>query len=121
MDISRPALQVSSGKSTSLGVALGELSLEPGAPIGLARSIIEHGLEVRFRSGGEEIKPAGQPHTRKLKKLLQEAGIVPWMREKLPLLYSGSELVAVADLWIAASAASEPGTGVRWQNRPPLH
>ena len=121
MDISRPALQVSSGRSTSLGVALGELSLEPGAPIGLARSIIERGLEVRFRSGGEEIKPAGQPHTRKLKKLLQEAGIVPWMRERLPLLYSGSELVAVADLWIAAGAASEPGTGVRWQNRPPLH
>ena len=56
-------------------------------------------LELRFRSGGEEIKPIGQAHTRKLKKLLQEEGVVPWMRDRLPLLYSGENLlVAVADL-----------------------
>jgi tRNA(Ile)-lysidine synthase len=100
---------------------LGELSLEPGAPLGLAQAVIERGIEVRYRDGGEEIRPAGQPHTRKLKKLLQEEGIVPWMRDRLPLLYSAGELVAVADLWIADNAVGEPGTAIRWQNRPAIH
>jgi hypothetical protein len=43
------------------------------------------------------------------------------MRDRLPLLYSNGELVAVADLWIAADAVSEPGIAIRWKNRPPLH
>ena len=105
----------------ALAPGLGDLDLEPGAPSGLANAVVARGLELRYRSGGEEIKPLGQAHTRKLKKLLQEEGVVPWMRDKLPLVYSGGELVAVADLWIAASAASEPGTAIRWRNRPPLH
>jgi len=120
-DPESPVLRVRSGQGTPLGVALGELCLEPGATIGLAENIIELGLEVRYRGGGEEIKPVGQSHTRKLKKLLQEEGVVPWMRERLPLLYSGDELVAVADIWIAASAVSKPGTAICWKNRPPIH
>jgi tRNA(Ile)-lysidine synthase len=104
-----------------LGAGLGELKLEPNASSGLADAIVSRGLEVRFRCGGEEIKPLGQTHTRKLKKLLQEEGVVPWMRERLPLLYSGDDLVAVADLWIASSAASEPGTAVHWNCRPAIH
>jgi len=104
-----------------LAAGLGELSLEPGAGSGLAEKVVAQGLEVRYRSGGEEIQPLGRSHTRKLKKLLQEEGIVPWMRDRLPLLYSAGQLVAVGDLWIAADAASEPGTAVRWQNRPAIH
>jgi len=104
-----------------LGSGMGELQLYAGAAQGLADAVIDAGLEVRFRSGGEEIKPTGQSHTRKLKKLLQDEGVVPWMRDRLPLLYSGGELVAVADLWIASAAASEPGVAVCWKNRPPIH
>jgi tRNA(Ile)-lysidine synthase len=104
-----------------LGQRMGELRLEAGAKVGLADAVIAAGLEVGYRQGGEEIKLPGQSHTRKLKKLLQEEGIVPWLRERLPLLYSGGNLVAVADLWIAASAISEPGTAVRWKKRPPIH
>lgn len=108
-------------REIALGAGLGELHLEPGAHIGLSNDLVSAGIQVRYRSGGEEIKPLGQAHTRKLKKLLQEEGIVPWMRERMPLLYSGEDLVAVADLWIASSAASEPGIAIRWKNRPPLH
>jgi tRNA(Ile)-lysidine synthase len=100
---------------------LGELRLETGASEGLTGELIERGLELRFRRGGEEFHPIGQPHTRKLKKLLQEAGIVPWMRDRIPLLYSGGELVAVADLWLAADAASKPGIAIHWDNRPAIH
>jgi len=109
------------GDRIVLAAGMGELQLEKGARSGLAAVLVSRGLEVRFRSGGEEIKPVGQAHTRKLKKLLQEEGVVPWMRERLPLLYSGGDLVAVADLWIAADAVSEPGTTIRWKDRPPIH
>ena len=109
------------GDALRLGHGMGELQLEAGAGTGLAEAIVAAGLEVCFRKGGEEIKLPGQSHTKKLKKLLQEAGVVPWMRERLPLLYSGGELVAVADLWIASAAASEPGIAVHWKNRPPIH
>ena len=105
----------------SLGHGMGSLRLAPGAPRGLSGAVVERGLSVRMRRGGEEIKLVGQTHTKKLKKLLQEDGIVPWMRERLPLIYAGDELVAVADLWLAADAASEPGTAVYWDDRPELY
>ncbi len=100
---------------------LGVLRLRGGAKSGLSDAVLERGLELRFRSGGERFRPAGQRHTRTLKNLLQEEGIVPWMRERVPLLYSGGELVAVADLWVAADAENRPGTSVEWQRRPALH
>ena len=109
------------GGPVDLGPGMGRLCLLPAAPCGLSESLVEGGLTVRMRSGGEEIRPAGQSHTRKLKKLLQEAGIVPWMRDRLPLIYSGEQLVAVADLWMAADAVSEPGTALRWDDRPELN
>ena len=109
------------GGRADLGPGLGQLTLQPRAGIGLRDSIVQAGLCVRFREGGEEIKLIGQTHTKKLKKLLQEEGVVPWMRDRLPLIYAGGELVAVADLWIAEGAASEPGPAVHWLDRPPLH
>lgn len=104
-----------------LGAGLGQLRLTEAVPEGLSGAVVSAGLDVRFRSGGEKIKPLNQEITKTLKNLLQEEGVVPWMRDRLPLVYSGDHLVAVADLWIAADAASCPGTGIAWKNRPPLH
>ena len=109
------------GAPVELGPDMGVLRLASGAPRGLSGTIVARGLCVRTRLGGEEIKPTGQRYTKKLKKLLQEEGVVPWMRERLPLVYAGEELVAIADLWIAADAASEPGTAVCWEDRPELY
>ena len=76
---------------------------------------------MRRREGGEEIQLPGQSHTKKLKKLLQEEGVLPWFRQQLPLIYSGGQLVAVADLWIAAGALAEKGRAIRWRNKPDLY
>ena len=43
------------------------------------------------------------------------------MRNRVPLIYSGEQLVAVGDLWIASDAAATPGVAVRWDDRPALH
>jgi tRNA(Ile)-lysidine synthase len=99
---------------------LEQFVFEDGAETGLSAAVMEAGLELRFREGGEEIRPLGQAHTRTLKNLLQEEGVLPWMRERLPLLYSDGRLVAVADLWIDAASASSPGTAIRWPERPQI-
>ena len=104
-----------------LGPGMGVLRPVPGAPRGLSSATVGRGLSIRMREGGEQIKPVGQEHTKKLKKLLQEEGVVPWMRERLPLIYADEKLVAVADLWIAADAASEPGTALCWDEPPELY
>ena len=104
-----------------LGPGMGRLALAPGADQGITPDLANAGLQVRYRHGGEEIRPAGRDRTHKLKKLLQQEGIVPWMRERLPLLYAGDRLVAVADLWIAEECTKPAGFGVSWRDRSPLH
>src|SRR5690606_8786283 len=77
-----------------LGPGAGRLVLVP-ATEGLDLRELD-ALELRFRRGGEVLKPAGRP-SRPLKKFLQEAGVPPWERDRVPLLYHGDSLVAVAD------------------------
>ncbi|HSP00316.1 MAG TPA: tRNA lysidine(34) synthetase TilS, partial [Thioalkalivibrio sp.] len=50
-------------------------------------------LVVAFRQGGETLRLRGQ--TRELKKLMQERGMPPWLRDRMPLVFRGEELVAV--------------------------
>ena len=103
-----------------LGRGLGSVRLAERAGTGLAKACAASGLTLATRRGGEEIRIAGQRHTKKLKKLLQDEGIVPWMRERLPLVYSGTTLVAVADLWLADGYAEKGGFALFWTNRPAL-
>lgn len=103
-----------------LGAGRGRLCLVQGDTSGINPDLVSAGLEVRYRDGGEAIRPLGQTHTRKLKKLLQDEVIVPWMRSRIPLLYAGDALVAVADLWIAETHSASPGFLVRWEDPPAL-
>ena len=70
------------------------------------------------RAGGERLRLPGRP-TRPLKKLLQEAGVPPWRRTRLPLVWVNEALVAVADLWVAAEFAADaetPGLCLEWRD-----
>ena len=101
---------------------LGRLELVPASEGGWSRERAEAGFRVARRSGGERFRPGpGQP-SKALKKWLQEEGVVPWMRESIPLLYCGDELVAIGDLWQGVDADVRPGEGwrVSWRNRPAL-
>lgn len=69
-------------------------------------------LHLRFRQGGERCRPAGRAHSQTLKRLLQDYGVEPWLRESLPLVYSGDDLVAVADLWVCEGYQAE-GAGFK--------
>lgn len=74
-------------------------------------------LEIRYRRGGESIRLPGRP-TKSLKKLLQEEGYAPWLRERLPLLYEGERLVCIpgfGPLTECAAKPDEPGIVIDWQ------
>ncbi|MEE8235210.1 MAG: tRNA lysidine(34) synthetase TilS [Gammaproteobacteria bacterium] len=92
-----------------LGPVRGCLQVEETTEQGLAQQFLEKSLTVKFRGGGERIRPAGERHSRTLKNLFQEAGVVPWMRGHVPLVYAGERLVAVGDLWIDAQASTRHG------------
>lgn len=44
--------------------------------------------------------PATRHHSQTIKKLLQEFGLEPWLRDRVPLVMADDQLVAVADLWV---------------------
>ncbi len=53
---------------------------------------VETDVEVRLRRGGERCQQSGRPRRRALKKLLQEAGVPPWNRNRIPLIYQREQL-----------------------------
>jgi tRNA(Ile)-lysidine synthase len=109
--------------SYELGPGLGSFRLVATEQGGLC-SPPSSGIELRFRAGGESLKPhPGRPRKR-LKDLCQEAGVVPWMREWLPLVFVGGQLAAVGDLWIDAGFAAPPGQPALkpvWSGRPRIY
>lgn len=109
------------GAALQLPGGLGVLHAQTNAGSGLALSKLPSHLRVSFRHGGEALRPAGQAHHRKLKKLLQDADILPWWRSHLPLIHVGDELAAVGDLWVAeefSARAGEAAMRVVWERRP---
>jgi len=82
-------------RTTGQGLSLARLSAEP--------------VTVRLRQGGERLRPDCLRPTRSLKNLLQEAGMPPWQRQRLPLLFSGEKLVFVPG--IGAACEYQAGEG----------
>jgi tRNA(Ile)-lysidine synthase len=79
-----------------------------GAGLSLAR-LREHPVAIRTRGGGERLQPdRGRPR-RTLKNLMQEARIPPWERERLPLVFCGSDLAWAATLGIDCAYQAAPG------------
>jgi tRNA(Ile)-lysidine synthase len=96
----------------------GELLFTRVRGAGIARERIKgKRLQVRLRSGGERLRPDARRPSRTLKNLFQEAGVPPWERERLPLLFCGEDLVWVPGLGVDsrfASAGRSAGIEPRW-------
>ncbi len=86
----------------------------------LNASIKLQSLSVRYRQGGERIKPAGRNGSHDLKSLFQEAAVPAWQRDRIPLLFKEDELIAVVGYWLADEFAVK-GEGVLPElNKMPL-
>lgn len=96
----------------------GVLSAVPAVGRGVAlRQLAGGALQVRFRQGGESLCPAGRREHHTLKHLFQEAGVPPWERARVPLVYHDATLLAVAGYWICdgfQASPDEPGLRFMW-------
>lgn len=113
------------GEPLVIGKGMMELNSESVTGHGLQESLFTaERLEVRFRQGGERCRPEGRGNRKELKKLLQEAGIPPWLRQRLPLIYVDDELAAVAGICVCEGFAAKPGQAGRevlwkWRKKSP--
>lgn len=108
------------GEVTSIRHAWwGELSLQAdyAAAPGFTGSGPE--LSVAWRAAGERLMmPDG--HHQTVKKLLQQCGLPPFLRSRIPLLYCANELWALGDLRLAPDChRCLQGAGLRLVWRPP--
>ncbi len=108
------------GCGFDLGAGLGTLHWIPQRG-GLDAGRLPATLLVRRRRGGEALRPQRHARTQSVQHLCQSLGVLPWMRDALPLVYAGSDLVAVGDLWQDARwcvAAEAPGVACEWRGAP---
>ncbi|MEX0733436.1 MAG: tRNA lysidine(34) synthetase TilS [Steroidobacteraceae bacterium] len=119
-----PAAECAAGAvAVDMGPGLGRFELVAGKAGGL-RAELAAPPAIRFRAGGETLRPHPARPRKRLKDLCREAGVVPWMRGRLPLVYVGDRLAAVGDLWIDAEFAvppGEPSLKPVWTGRPALY
>ncbi|MDM8546368.1 tRNA lysidine(34) synthetase TilS [Candidatus Venteria ishoeyi] len=102
-----------------LALPLGQLRASPTTDKGLCLPLNTQ-LEVRFRRGGECWLRHKQHQS--LKNCLQAAGIPPWLRGFLPLLYWQNELIAVPGVGISdkvLSPAGENNWTLQWLKKIP--
>ena len=79
----------------------------------------EDSITVAYRQGGERLRLSKRPN-KTLKKLLQEANMPPWWRERVPLIYINGELVCVPGIGIAeAWRAGEREASIEFQWHAP--
>ncbi|WP_054178437.1 tRNA lysidine(34) synthetase TilS [Trabulsiella odontotermitis] len=89
---------------------LGQLRLTPG---GLVRAPTDDDVvSVRFKAPGM-LRIVGRNGSRKLKKIWQELGVAPWLRDTTPLLFYGETLIAAAGQFVTQDGLAEEGNGVQ--------
>ncbi len=69
-------------------------------------------VRIDYRKGGERFRPLGRRGSCTLKKWLQENRIPSRQRDKLPLIFYGGQLAAVADLVLDEKFIVKGGEGI---------
>lgn len=87
-----------------------ELHFTAAVGFGISRARLSQGqVSLRMRNGGETLRPHPLAARRSMKNLLQQHGVPPWQRERLPLLYCGEALVCVVGVAVAAEFQAADG------------
>lgn len=77
---------------------------------------------VHARGGGERVVLPGRDHSHALKQVLQERGVPPWVRERLPLLSApDGSLLAAGDVVLSAQfqrQLEQAGLRLHWRRAP---
>mgnify|MGYP000829902510 CR=1 FL=1 len=73
-------------------------------------TLLYSALTLRTRQPGDRFRPAGRGLSKPLRKWMNEAGIPAGIREGLPLLAAGSEVLWVCGAGFAEGLAPDEGT-----------
>ncbi|MBD9605403.1 tRNA(Ile)-lysidine synthase [Pseudomonas sp. PvR086] len=92
------------------------LALPDNGVLTLTGQIPDGPLQIRYREGGEVMNLPDRGH-RDLKRLLNERGVPGFARGRLPLVYRGQQLLAVANLR-GLNGSERSGWYLHWQ--PPI-
>jgi tRNA(Ile)-lysidine synthase len=99
------------------------LALPDGGTLALLGAAgFEQPARIRARRGGERIILPGRSHSHALKHVLQDLGVPPWLRERLPLLTDAEgHVLAAGDLIHSAEFArwlQVRGARLSWSHGP---
>ena len=90
---------------------------------GVSRAKLDRGtVTIRRRQGGECMRLDASRPRRTLKNLLREAGMQPWLRERVPLVFCDDELVWAPTIGVASkfrAQASERALLFSWSGLEP--
>ncbi|WP_428623268.1 tRNA lysidine(34) synthetase TilS [Sedimenticola sp.] len=63
---------------------------------------------VVFRRGGEGCRPLGRGIRKQVKQLMQEAAVLPWMRERVPIFMIDGEVAEIAGICRCEPVLQDP-------------
>jgi len=108
-------LRLSLERPLMLPCGLGRLRLCGRADAASQMAERDRQLEVRFRQGAERVRLAGHTGSVELGEVLRRARVLPWMRDRVPLVFAGDELVAIGDASLGGRAARAT---LLWEDAP---
>lgn len=107
-----------SSVSLVLPAALGQLHIVD-ASAGIDKDIWDAAkVTVTFRFNGLSCTPAGRQGSRSFKRLCQDYGIPPWLRDRVPLIMLDGELAAVGDYLVCDKFVAkdrQAAVKINWQ------
>ncbi|MEI7429937.1 MAG: tRNA lysidine(34) synthetase TilS [Betaproteobacteria bacterium] len=99
----------------------GQVRFVPVTGSGFCRDLLDQGgLSLCSRQGGERLQPNLNRPRRTVRNLLQEQGVPPWERERLPYLWCNDQLVWVGGVGVDtafACASGEEGMMPVWESK----
>jgi tRNA(Ile)-lysidine synthase len=117
-----PAFDIPWCGEDELALPHGRIAFAPARGAGIATAYLAGAVfRVRCRAGGERLQLAADRPRRALSALLQEAGIPPWARRALPLVWRGDALAAAPGVGVDVAFAAPPdeaGVTVTWHPTP---
>jgi tRNA(Ile)-lysidine synthase len=84
------------------------LSAKAEIGIGLSKEKIRNSkISIQYRHGGEKIKPNNNAHSKTVKQIFQERGVIPWVRDRFPLVYINDTLAVIPGLCVDINYSAE--------------
>jgi tRNA(Ile)-lysidine synthase len=102
----------------ALNVLNETLTAKPGNGKGISKlKTKDADFVIRYRRGGEKIHPNNMEHLKTVKQLFQEKSVIPWLRDRIPLVYINEKLAVIPGFCVDKSFSAnldEPSWDICW-------